>query len=188
MQLEKQVRFFRSIGDPTRLKIIHLLSKGHLHGQAIAGKLGLTPPTISHHLSKLRESGAITSRRDKNTIYYELNQKMINYQMESMMSIVNNNKEEVEDVEENNKILKNFFDKNGRLITIPAQRKKRLIVLKFIVEKLELGTKYPEKEINRFIEQFHEDYATIRRELINHQFMYRENNIYELNPKEMWLD
>lgn len=45
---------------------------------------------------------------------------------------------------------------------------------------------YPERELNEWIKQYHEDFATIRRELIMHQFMYREREMYELNPREMW--
>ncbi|HYK74516.1 MAG TPA: DUF2087 domain-containing protein, partial [Pseudoneobacillus sp.] len=33
---------------------------------------------------------------------------------------------------------------------------------------------------------YHDDYATIRREFIINQYMYRENGVYELNPVEMW--
>ena len=40
--------------------------------------------------------------------------------------------------------------------------------------------------MNEYIKQFHEDFATLRREFIIHQFMYRENGIYEVNPREMW--
>lgn len=55
-----------------------------------------------------------------------------------------------------------------------------------MAEQLEFGRKYSEKEINEFIKQYHDDFATIRREFIMHQFMYREDGVYELNPKEMW--
>ncbi|PPA72243.1 metalloregulator ArsR/SmtB family transcription factor [Jeotgalibacillus proteolyticus] len=186
MQLEKQIAFLKALGDPTRMKIVHLLSGSTLHGQAIAGKLGLTPPTISHHLTKLKESGVIISRRNKNTIYFELNKKMVKQHLMSILSLIE--QEEREEVEEKEKILGNFIDQNGRLKTIPSQRKKKLIVLEYFAAKLELGRKYEEKEINEFIKQFHEDFATIRREFINHQFMYRDQGIYELNPREMWLN
>jgi len=84
-------------------------------------------------------------------------------------------------------VLRNFFSKDGRLRQIPAQYKKKLIALQYMVEKLEPGVVYSEKEINEFIKQFHEDFATIRREFIMHQFMYRENDKYELNPQEVWM-
>ena len=83
-------------------------------------------------------------------------------------------------------VLRNFFSKDGRLKQIPAQLKKKLIVLQYMAERLESGHKYEEKELNEFIKQYHDDFATLRRELIMHQFMYRENDVYELNPKTMW--
>jgi len=78
MQLDKLVAFHKALADPTRIRILAILANGPLHGQALAGKLGVTPPTITHHMAKLREAGAVYERRDKNTIYfylYEANMK-----------------------------------------------------------------------------------------------------------------
>lgn len=83
-------------------------------------------------------------------------------------------------------VIKNFFTTKGELKNLQVQLKKNLIVLEHLVSQLEKGRKYNEKEINDFIKNFHEDFATIRREFIMHQFMFRENQIYELNPQEMW--
>lgn len=55
-----------------------------------------------------------------------------------------------------------------------------------MLEGLVFGRKYEEKEINAYIQQYFDDYATIRREFIINHFMYREKSIYELNPEEMW--
>jgi hypothetical protein len=83
-------------------------------------------------------------------------------------------------------VIRNFFSKDGRLRQIPAQYKKKLIALEYMASQLKPGVVYTEKEINDFIKPFHEDFATIRREFIMHQFMYRQNERYELNPPEMW--
>ncbi|WP_309487712.1 DUF2087 domain-containing protein [Bacillus sp. SD075] len=91
-------------------------------------------------------------------------------------------------ISEHKKILENFLTPDGRLKTITAQRKKKMIVLHHIASLLEKGRKYPEKELNEFIKSFHDDYATIRREFIFGSIMYRENGIYELNPREMGAD
>lgn len=88
--------------------------------------------------------------------------------------------------EERASIINNFFTKDGKLKNYPAQRKKKLVVLSYMAKGLEFGKVYPEKEINEYLKQFHEDYATLRRELIMCQYMYRENNQYELNPVELW--
>jgi hypothetical protein len=190
LQLEKQVAFHKTMGDPTRIKILHLLSAGSLHVNAIAGKLGLTAPTISHHLSKLKDCNLVYSRRDKNTMYYFLNSKVLAHHAAVLERFTDQGggtpEMNAKMLKEKQKVMNNFMEKSGRLKSIPAQQKKKLFLLEHMVEGLKVGTKYSEKEINEYIKEFHEDFATLRREFIIHQFMFRENGIYEVNPREMW--
>jgi len=189
MQLDKLVHFHKALGDPTRIRIVTLLKQGPLHGQAIANKLGLKPPTITHHVAKLRDIGLVYQRRDRNTIYFYLDHKKLEFNANAILEIGEETKVTQEmQVEEKDKlsIIKNFFDADGTLKQIPSQQKKKLVVLAYMIRQLEPGKTYDEKEINEYIKQYHEDFATIRREWIMHHFMYRENGQYELNPKEMW--
>lgn len=188
MQLDRLVNFHKTLGDKTRIRIISLLKEGPLHGQALAGKLGLTPPTISHHIAKLREISIVFQRRDKNTIYFHLNEKKLELMAQAILKlgVEEDMKPYQYEEEEKYKVLKNFMDADGRMKNLPAQHKKKLIILEHLVLKLEIGKTYSEKEINEFIKQYHEDFATIRREFIMHQFMFRQDGQYELNPKEMW--
>jgi biotin operon repressor len=189
VQLNKIVDFHKALGDLTRIRIIALLQQGPLHGQAIAGKLGLKAPTITHHMAKLREIGLIKERRDKNTIYFSLNTKILEMSAKAILAVGLGGSSSMEMVvteEERAAIINNFFTKDGELKTFPAQRKKKLVVLAHMIKSLEFGKVYQEKEINVYLKKFHEDYATLRRELIMCQFMYRENNQYELNPVELW--
>lgn len=189
MQLDRLVAFHKTIGDPTRIRIISLLAAKPWNGQALAGKLGLTAPTITHHLKKLREINVVYERREKNTIYFYLNKSVITHQADALIKLFQFEKgaDEVEVTnEEAAKIIDNFIGADGKLKNIPAQRKKKLIIFRHIVKGLKEGKKYEEKELNDYIKRYFGDYATIRREFIINHFMYRENNIYELNPEEMW--
>lgn len=191
MQLEKIVNYHKALADPTRLRLLLLLSQGEMHGQALAEKLNLSQPTVTHHAAKLREVALIKERREKNTVYFMLNTEFIKQGAEASLQFIfskgeANMEEQSPESSLKESVLRNFFSKDGRLRQIPAQYKKKLIALQFMVEKLEPGVVYTEKQINEFIKQFHEDYATIRREFIMHQFMYRENDKYELNPREVW--
>lgn len=190
MQLEKIVAYHKALADPTRLRMLLLLSQGEMNGQALAERLNLSQPTVTHHASKLREAALIKERREKNTVYFTLNPYFIKEHAQASLDFIFK-KEAAGDMSDVNETLKasvmrNFYAKDGRLRQIPAQYKKKLIVLENMAEQLEFGRKYSEKEINEFIKQYHDDFATIRREFIMHQFMYREDGIYELNPKEMW--
>lgn len=191
MQLDKIVAYHKALADPTRLRILLLLSGGELHGQGLAEKLGLSQPTVTHHASKLREAGLLKERRDKNTVYFKLNSEYIRVGGEESLRFIFSG-EGHEEVRLDGKqqifdaVIRNFFSKDGRLRHLPAQYKKKLIVLEHLVRQLEPGRVYSEKEINDFILKFHDDYATIRREFIMHHFMFREAEQYELNPPEMW--
>lgn len=194
MQLDKVVNYHKALADPTRIKILILLAEGELNGQVLAEKIGVTPATITHHAAKLREASLIKERRDKNTIYFSLNHYFIKNSASATENLiyqrVNSERtaERIPDADQQlrESVIKNFFTQDGKLKSIPAQLKKKLIVLTHIVSMLENGRKYSEKEINEFIAGFHEDFATIRREFIMHHFMYRDNGVYELNPQEMW--
>lgn len=187
MQLNRLVNFHKTLGDPTRIRILTLLSKGPLHGQAIAGKLGLKAPTITHHMTKLRDTGIVNQRRDKNTIYYYIDEKKFRSYSEALPNMLYQpDTDKEDDAMKTQAVVNNFMEADGTLKHLPSQRKKKIIILKHLINGLERGKKYPEKEINEYIKKFHPDFATIRREFIINHFMYRENNIYELNPEEMW--
>ncbi|MDG0061962.1 metalloregulator ArsR/SmtB family transcription factor [Priestia sp. P5] len=189
MQLDKLVNYHKAVGDPTRIRIISLLKKGPLHGQAIAYKLGLQPPTITHHISKLRDVGLVYQRRQGNIIYFYLDSERLEYNSKAILNIGEESMEN-QDSKINNQdklsIVKNFINSDGTLKQIPSQRKKKNVILAYLIRDLHQGKTYKEKDLNEYIKNYHEDYATIRRELIMQHFMYRQNGEYELNPKEMW--
>jgi len=194
MQLDKLVSYHKALSDPTRLRILRLVAARPLSGQELAARLGVTAPTITHHVLKLREAGLLYERREKNTIYFSLNRETLEAKSRGTVEFVcpkpagreGTEMTQANDVKFRESVLKNFFTKEGRLKTIPAQLKKKIVILERLAEQLELGKAYAEKEINEFLKRYHEDYATLRRELIMQQFMYRENEIYELNPREVW--
>lgn len=75
------------------------------------------------------------------------------------------------------RVLDSFFE-YGRLKSIPAQRKKERICLEEIAKELELGRPYPEREINQVLLRFHQDYCTLRRDMISEGILRREEGLY----------
>ena len=71
-QLESLARLFKILGDPTRLKIIGAMIKGELNVTQICRKLKMSQPTVSRHLSILRLSDLVSTRRNGKEIYYSL--------------------------------------------------------------------------------------------------------------------
>lgn len=194
MQLDKIITYHKALSDATRIRMLILLRDGELNGQVLAEKLGVTPATITHHAAKLREASLIHERRDKNTIYFTLNEYFIRSNASATADLIFKNQKgesasmQTEDARQNLKqsVIRNFFTQDGKLKHIPSQLKKKLIVLGHLIDQLDKGHAYTEKQLNEWIKQYHPDFATIRREFIMHQFMFRENEIYEMNPPEMW--
>ncbi len=75
-------------------------------------------------------------------------------------------------------VLDNFRDVAGRLVSIPVQRKKRLAILKWLVEDFQPGRLYPETEVNRVISRRHPDFAALRRYLVDEELMQRRRGVY----------
>src|SRR2546429_5159743 len=65
-------KYFRALGDPTRLRVLELLGDGERSvGELVAG-LGLPQPKVSNHLACLRWCGFVNTRREHRTIHYRL--------------------------------------------------------------------------------------------------------------------
>lgn len=79
---------------------------------------------------------------------------------------------------EDERVLENFVDVAGRLTAIPVQRKKRLAVLRWLVEDFQPGRLYAESEINRIITRRHPDFAALRRYLVDEELMQRRRGVY----------
>ena len=76
---------------------------------------------------------------------------------------------------------------DGRLDRIPAQEKKRLVVLQFLAETdFEPDRSYPEKEVNQILALRHPDSASLRRYLVDLGYMERSASVYRLLPRENW--
>lgn len=84
--------------------------------------------------------------------------------------------------------IKTFLDSEGRLTQFPAKRKKKIITLFYLAEKIEANRQYSEKEINELLCLWHtfSDQATLRRELFDYGFITRsrDGRIYELSDPQ----
>jgi ArsR family transcriptional regulator len=176
--LEARADLFKALGHPVRLLIVNLIKLKPRHGQELAAILGLNPATISHHLAKLTEAGLLQSRKDQYYQTYSLAGDILSKTLAEVVFVPQ--PELAADVAEDayrQKVLQTFF-KHGRLVQIPAQLKKRLIVLEKLALEFDPGCRYDEREVNQILVEFNDDVATLRRALIEHKLMERDKGIY----------
>jgi hypothetical protein len=70
------------------------------------------------------------------------------------------------------------FVRAGRLTHIPVQPAKRLLILRWLAEGFEPGRAYPEREVNELLGGHGEDYASLRRYLVDYGFLTRAGGVY----------
>ncbi|MGH2892176.1 MAG: ArsR/SmtB family transcription factor, partial [Solirubrobacteraceae bacterium] len=66
-------KYFRGLGDPTRLQILRLLDReGELAAGELVRHIGLPQATVSTHLGCLRWCGFVSTRREQRSVIYRL--------------------------------------------------------------------------------------------------------------------
>lgn len=180
-EFETLLNFFKALGNESRLKIIGLLAEREHTVGDLATALGVKEPTVSQHLDMLKQVGLVNVRPEGNFRYYSFDGRaLINmnkevFSREGLASIVSEAVESGDAFER--KVFKAFFD-GERITHLPVNDRKFLVILRWLVDRFEYGVQYPEKQVNEIIKRHHEDYALLRREMVERGYMKREKGIY----------
>jgi DNA-binding transcriptional ArsR family regulator len=178
------VRLFKGLADPTRLRMVAAMVDRPRCGQDLAAEVGVSPATVSHHLRVLADAGLVTETRQPPYAFYQLDLAGL---QEAVKAVSTPKRVRalataapVDD--DTRDVLRAFFD-GPRLRALPAQRRKKDLVLEELLRRLPRRREYREPELNRFIEAVHPDFCTIRREWIMGGYMTREAGVYRLAPR-----
>lgn len=187
-EFQTLLSFFKALSNESRLKLVGILAQREYSVEELAALLQLKEPTVSHHLSKLKELNLVQMRPDRNTHLYRLNQEALQELSKAIFSAqITSVPSEINPDAWEEKVLRSFLD-GDRLREIPASRKKRWVILKWLVNHFEMGQDYPERSLNDIIKRIHPDTATLRRELIGYRMMQRENGVYWREPEGEWRE
>lgn len=179
LEFSRILSFFKALSDESRLKIVGALASTERSVDELAALLELRAPTVSHHLAKLKEVGIVTMRTEKTTHLYKLDMKELRLVAKRALALdtmTEINEDVVSDAWER-KILTDFLV-GERLKEIPASRKKREVILRWLIERFQFDKRYAEKEVNAIIGRHHPDFATLRRELIGAGLFQRSQGFY----------
>ncbi|WP_426347898.1 DUF2087 domain-containing protein [Alloiococcus sp. CFN-8] len=158
------------------------LFKEGISDKEVAERMKIAPSTVRNHRFKLRE-------KEKQARLFLVLMDLL--KEEADKDIRNTDKGLISDPhktattlddrfkiteEEKIKVISTYFDENGALKSYPAREKKKVIVLETIAKSFKPKKKYTEKEVNRTLQRIFEDYATLRRALIEYGFLDRTND------------
>ncbi len=76
-QCNKMAMLFKALSEPLRVKLVLSMLHGEVCVQGFVDLLGLSQPSISNQLAKLKSCGLVKSRKEKNKIFYSLDDEHI---------------------------------------------------------------------------------------------------------------
>ena len=179
------LEFFKTLADESRLRLVGLLATSEHSVDELATLLDVRPPTVSHHLNRLKALDLVRMRAEGTSHVYRLNSDALRALARDALAVetlsaaaatVDRRAEFLAEPQER-KVLRDFLV-GERLKEIPASRKKRDVVLRWLVDRFAVGRRYSEKEVNAILARHHPDVATLRRELIGAKLMARQDNVY----------
>jgi DNA-binding transcriptional ArsR family regulator len=182
--------FFKAMANESRLRIVGLLAERERSVQELADLLGLKEPTVSHHLASLKALGLVSARAEGVTHWHALKVETLTRLNRGLLDQkgVDRLTRQVSHQPWEDKVLATFVDAEGKLASIPASRRKRVIVLKWLAGQFEEDRRYREAEVNETLQRRHWDCATLRRELIGYGMMAREAGVYWRRPEAEWRE
>lgn len=179
MKTDQSIAIMKALADKSRLAIVNSLLERSQYVEEIARRHDLAPSTVSFHLRKLEQAGLVSSRKEQYYVVFRANGEMFNTTLREIVSAHPVGKElqdgRMEDYRQ--KVLAAFF-RHGRLEKLPAQHKKRLIVLEQFALRFEPGRRYSEQEVTGLIAPVFDDYCTIRRLMVDEGLVRREGACY----------
>jgi hypothetical protein len=169
--------FFKSMANEERLKIIGALATEKLTLEGLSTRLSLPTSTVSHHIENLVELGLIRLEDQ----YYRLDTRAVEAMARQTLA-QRRQQTKAEDFDGEayeRKVLADFFTPQGKLKSLPAQHKKLLVILRYLVNKeFESGVRYAEKEVNVKLAPYFADTASLRRYMVDNRYLAREKGVY----------
>jgi hypothetical protein len=165
----------RALADPERLAITGLLARGSRTADALGEELELPLPRVRKHLNRLTTAGVVRLEDDRRT--YRLDADTLRRVAEAVGPPRDAGLALGAASEDEESVLRTFF-RNGRLVEIPAKESKRRIVLERIAVEFDPGVRYDENEVNVIVGRFFNDYAALRRYLVDEGFLSRDHGAY----------
>jgi hypothetical protein len=165
----------RALADPERLAIAGALARDDASSSALSALLGMPISRVRKHLNRLTATGVARLNDDRRT--YRLDPETLRWAAGEVGPPRDAGLALGAATEDEETVLRTFF-RAGRLTEIPVKESKRRIVLERVALEFEPGRRYDEREVNVIVGAFFNDYAALRRYLVDERFLDRDHGVY----------
>jgi hypothetical protein len=163
------------LAEESRLKVMAAVALGATTESAVAGATGLDPRSIRKALDRLIRGGIVEATRPGGLRV--ATERFKEAAQQAAAARPQRRPEDFGATADQAGVLRHYL-LDGKLTHIPANRSKRLVVLDFLAGQLEPGRTYPEDQVNYLLGRFHRDYAALRRDLVEEEFLERRDGFY----------
>jgi hypothetical protein len=157
------------LGNEERLRVVAAIALGARTLEDVARTGELEPEDVRRSLPRLIAAGVVEQRDGL--------QVNITPFREAARDRPPRERELPGATPEQARVLRNFVE-NGRLRALPVRAAQRRVVLEYIAEQFDRETDYPEAEVNERLGHFHDDYASLRRYLVDERLLTRSAGVY----------
>jgi hypothetical protein len=157
------------LAEPTRLKVYSAVVLGAATPDQVAERTGLGAAVVGKALQRLFKSALIVAdgngmRADESVF-------------KDAVRAGRPEREPLSADPERDNVLRSFV-RDGRLTHFPTVPAKFRVVLEYLAGSFETGAEYPESAVNEILQRWHDDYATLRRQLVDYGFLTRVDAVY----------
>ena len=160
------------LADPVRLKVVAALALGAGTIEEVAGTTGLGLKDVALAARRLARAGLVTRDGHALALHTGRFAEAARTAAAQAPAPPQLSADPAEDT-----VLRAFV-RDDRLVSIPAQHSKRLVVLRHLVHVFEPGVRYPEREVNALLAAWHPDVAALRRYLVDEGLLTRDAGVY----------
>jgi hypothetical protein len=169
--LEDAARMLGLLAEPERLRVAAAVVLGHDQVADIARVSGVEDRAVEQALARLVAGGLVV--RDATGYRFATEELKVAARAVARSRPL----DDIDAPAASARVLRAFI-KDGRLMSIPANRSKRLIVLDHLAQEFEPGRRYREAQVNQILTRYHPDVAAIRRYLVDDGYLTRDRGIY----------
>lgn len=159
------------LAEDARLRVVAALVLGARKTGDVQAATGLSPRGLAVALHRLRSGGLLSTVDGKLRLHAEV------FAQVARAAATRAEQDHEEGAPRGAAVLRAFV-RNGRLVQMPAVAGKRRVILEHIAAGFEPGVRYPEPAVNARLRAWYDDYASLRRYLVDAGLLSRESGEY----------
>ena len=165
------LNFFKALGQKERLAIAGQLLNGPVNVPELHRRLGIKEMELQRHLALMQELGLVQGNEE--AYWFDVDQ--LHQLNRTVWQAVQPPGEPA--IDSDSAVVQRFV-RDGRLLDLPIKESKLEVVLRWVVAQIPADKTFSEREISALLTEFHDDYALLRRYLVDFGLMARDQGIY----------